>query len=668
MNKSAAKQRIERLKETIDKHRYAYHVLDKQTMSDAALDSLKHELYTLEQQYPDLITPDSPTQRVGGKPLEKFVKIKHQRRMLSMEDVFSVEEFAAWDERVKKRSERKQLRFFCMPKLDGLAVSLVYENGVLKTAATRGDGEVGEDVTQNVRTIESVPIKLITPPGSPLGKGRGRLEVRGEIYFPLKEFKQLNKQLAQDGKSTFANPRNAAAGSIRQLDPTMTAARPLAFVAWDLIGEVGSSTMEEEWKFMGELGFCSVPESKVCDNLTEVKQHWTFLQKRREKLNYWIDGMVVRVDDNQLYDRLGVVGKTPRGLVAWKFPAEEATTIVKRIEWCVGRTGALTPVAVVEPTFIAGTTVQHASLHNMDEIERLDVREGDTVILFKAGDIIPKIKQVLRDLRPKAVKPVKPPKRCPVCGSDVVRRAGEVAIYCKNKRCFSQDREQILHAARAFGIDGLGPQTIATLLEQKLIQRLPDLFELKSDDLIGLEGFAEVASKKMVNEIQRHKEIKLADFIVALGIPHVGEQTAIDLANHFGSLGKLLSVSLEALEEVEGIGNVVAQSVMDFFGEVHNRSLLEAYRRVGIGVQDQPKKRTQNVLNGRIFVLTGTLSSLTREEAKDRVRAAGGKISGSVSRKTDFVVVGEEPGSKYEDAKRLGVTILSEKDFLAMLP
>lgn len=662
VKKMDAQQRIDQLKEVIEKHRYAYHVLDKQSISDAALDSLKHELYSLEEQYPEFITPDSPTQRVGGRSLEKFAKVKHSRRMLSMEDVFTEEEFAAWNERILKRSERKQIEYFCMPKLDGLALSLMYENGVLKTAATRGDGEVGEDVTQNIRTIESIPMKL-----REVGLTMRRIEVRGEIYFPLKEFKQLNKELVQEGKPTLANPRNAAAGSIRQLDPSVTASRPLAFVAWDLGGESEVQSMEGKMDLLTAFGFRAVPESKTCANLNQVKHHWTQLHKQRGKLNYWIDGLVVRVNDNFVYESLGVVGKTPRGLVAWKFPAEEATSLVKKIEWFVGRTGTLTPVALVEPTSIAGTTVQHASLHNMDEIERLDVREGDTVILYKAGDIIPKIKQVLIELRPKNAKTVVPPISCPVCGSNAVRQSGEVAIHCSNKRCFSKDKEQILHAARSFGIDGLGPQTIATLMEQKLIQRPSDLFMLTSSDLIGLEGFAELASNKLVDEIQRHKEISLSDFIVALGIHNVGEQTAIDLANHFGSLEALQAASTEEFTAIEGVGVVVANSLNEFFHEEHNLSMLDGYRRVAVKVINQLKPRTQNVLNGKTFVLTGTLETLSREEAKDRVRVAGGKVSGSVSKKTDFVVAGRDSGSKLDDAKRLGVKILSEVEFLAML-
>ncbi|MBI4435601.1 NAD-dependent DNA ligase LigA, partial [Candidatus Uhrbacteria bacterium] len=489
MTKNEAKHRIEKLKEVIAEHRYRYHVLDKATISDAALDSLKHELYKLEQEYPDLITPDSPTQRVGGKPLPKFEKVVHARPMLSMEDVFTKEEFEAWLDRLEKVGGKRVVDLFCMPKLDGLAVSLVYKDGVLVTAATRGDGKVGEDVTQNVKTIESVPLKLrpLTTP-SPSLKRRGvpeRVEVRGEVYFPVEQFERMNKQLEREGKPTFANPRNTAAGSVRQLASSITATRGLAFVAWNLDADFGQKTMVEEWKILEQLGFRPVPESNELLSIDKIMSHWLWLQQKREKLGYWIDGMVVRVNDNQLFEKLGVVGKTPRGLVAWKFPAEEATTKVKEIQWTVGRTGALTPVAVVEPTWIGGTTVQHASLHNIDEIERLDVREGDTVILYKAGDIIPKIKETIVKLRPTGTHKTKPPTTCPVCGSTVERRAGEVAIYCTNPKCFVQDREAILHAARAFEIDGLGPQTIASLLENGIITTPADLFLLKPGDVLG---------------------------------------------------------------------------------------------------------------------------------------------------------------------------------------
>jgi len=662
VTKSEAKIRIEKLRETINKHRYAYHVLDKQTISDSALDSLKHELYKIEQEFTDLITPDSPTQRVGGKALEKFQKVRHDRPMLSMEDVFTPEEFESWHSRILKLSGRGRFDMFCMPKLDGLAISIVYEDGALKTAATRGDGQVGEDVTQNVRTIEAVPLRLEGKKGS-----QGRVEVRGEVFFPVSEFEKMNKEQKRTDGQTYANPRNTAAGSVRQLDPSITASRKLSFVVWDLITDLGQKSQAQEWEIVRELGFKTAPESEVAKSTDDVRKRWEALQKKRSKFDYWIDGMVVRVNDNDLYESLGVIGKTPRGLVAWKFPAEELTTVVKDIEWFVGRTGALTPVAVVEPTWIAGTTVQHASLHNLDEIERLDVRVGDTVILYKAGDIIPKVKEVVKDLRPGKSHAVAAPKNCPVCGSAVERRAGEVAIYCTNKQCAAQNQEAVLLAARAFEIDGLGPQTIASLMENKLLGSPPDLFTLTPDDLLTLEGFAEISSKKLVEQIQSRKRIPLERFIVSLGIRNVGSETALDLAQHFGTIDKLMVASEGELTAIPNVGEVVARSINDFFAQKRAKDLIVAYRKNGVVIDAAHKAKAGGKLAGKSFVLTGGLESMSRDDAKEKIRALGGDISESVSKKTGFVVVGSDPGSKFEKAKQLGIRTLSEKEFLAMI-
>ncbi|MBT5807718.1 NAD-dependent DNA ligase LigA [Candidatus Uhrbacteria bacterium] len=661
MNKQEAEKRIEKLKEVIAEHRYNYHVLDKETMSDAALDSLKHELYGLEQEYPEFVTSDSPTQRVGGDPLPKFVKVTHARPMLSMEDVFEQSEFEAWQKRLEKVGGKKITELFCMPKLDGLAVSLVYTNGVLEVAATRGNGRVGENVTVNVKTIESIPLKLT---GSNIPD---RVEVRGEIYFPTDAFDELNQKLEKEGKPVFANPRNTAAGSIRQLDSKITASRGLAFVAWDLDGDFGQSTMEDEWKIMSTLGFKAVPESKLYNSVEEVEKHWQELQDKRDGLGYWVDGMVVKVNNSELYQSLGVVGKTPRGLVAWKFPAEEATTVIKDIKWTVGRTGALTPVAVVEPTWVGGTTVQHASLHNIDEIERLDVRVGDTVILYKAGDIIPKIKEVVAGLRPKDSEKTVPPNRCPVCESEVGRRAGEVALYCVNPRCFVQDREAILHAARAFEIDGLGPQTVAAMLENGLVVSPADLFTISADEIAPLEGFGKISANKLIEEIKQRKTISLPRFIAGLSIRNVGEQTGIDLANNFRSIQTLMSATLEELVQVDGIGAIVAQSVRAFFGEEHNQKLVQTYLENGVEIESYKVNASLQVLAGKSVVVTGTLPTLSRDEAKEKIRLAGGKASGSVSAKTDYLLAGEKAGSKLEKANELKVTVLSEEEFLSMI-
>lgn len=686
MTKKEAEDRIQKLRETIAHHRYQYHVLDRQEISEAALDSLKHELYELEQLHPDLIAPDSPTQRVGGEPLPKFRKVQHEMRMLSMEDVFSEEEFEKWYKRALDRSGEPKLELYGMPKLDGLAISLEYGNGKLLVGATRGNGLVGEDVTSNVRTIESVPLSLRTPHEKEISNflkrhpkldtGRvqtflrrpmKKLVVRGEIYMPVKAFEKMNKKRAKAGEPTFANPRNVSAGSIRQLDPKIAASRPLDFFAWDLLNDIGQISHDQEMELLQLLGFKTSPESKVLKGVKEAEAFWQALGRKRESLPFWIDGAVFRINENEIQKGLGIVGKTPRGLVAWKLPAEETTTIVRDVEWNVGRTGALTPVAIVEPTFVAGTTVQHASLHNMDEIERLGLKIGDTVILIKAGDIIPKVIRVLEELRPKDAKTIQAPKTCPICDSPVDRKKeGDVALVCTNKNCFAKERERIAYAAKAFEIDGLGEKIVEQLLDVGLISRAPDLFTVTVDELKELERFAEVSANKLVAEIQSKKTIPLDKFLIALGIPNVGEETARDIAQAFGSLERVQNVSKEEWIMVDGIGDVVADGLVEFFTSEHGQGLLKDYLENGILVNDAevPKATT---LSGRTFVLTGTLESLSRDEAKQKVIDLGGSVSGSVSKKIDYVVVGENPGSKAEKAKELGVSILSESQFLRMI-
>ena len=686
MNKNDASDRIKKLRETIAHHRYQYHVLDKQEISDAALDSLKHELYELEQAHRDLITPDSPTQRVGGEPRSKFKKVEHAFRMLSMEDVFSREEFEKWYNRALERSGEKQLDMYCMVKLDGLAVSLDYEMGNLVLAATRGNGFIGEDVTSNIRTIESIPLALRVPKEKELSnflkrhdkmnKGKLRsflvnpvkkITVRGEIYMPVKDFDKLNRAREKAGEAKFANPRNVAAGSIRQLDPKIAASRPLAFFAWDLLTDLGQTTHRQEMELLELMGFKSTPDSEVVKNVKDVEKYWNALQKKRENLPHWIDGVVVRVNNNEIQKSLGVVGKTPRGLVAWKLPAEEATTVVKDVEWNVGRTGALTPVALVEPTFVAGTTVQHASLHNMDEIERLGLKIGDTVILIKAGDIIPKVVRVLKELRPAHAKSIKAPDTCPICDSSVAhRKEGDVALVCTNKDCFAKEKERIVYAAKAFDIDGLGEKIVEQLLEAGVISRAPDLFTITADELKGLERFAEVSANKLVNEIQSRKSLPLDKFLVALGVPNVGGETARDLALEFNSLERVRGVSKEALLEVDGIGEVVADGLVEFFESEHGASLVDTYLENGVVVTDTSSPKNSKLSN-KTFVLTGTLESMSRDEAKEKIQSLGGNVSSSVSKKTDYVVVGKESGSKFEKAKAFGVTTLSESEFLSMI-
>jgi len=683
MDKQQAKQRIEKLRKEINHHRHLYHVLDKQEISDAALDSLKHELYKLEQEHPDLITPDSPTQRVSGKPLDKFKKVKHSVRMLSLEDIFSFEELEAWEKRIKKLGSGK-FDYFTEMKTDGLAISLIYEDGFLKIGATRGDGAIGEDVTQNVKTIEAIPLKLEEPGKRELASfykkfGRtidkkkfekfvkdfkGIFEVRGEAYMQKKVFEKLNKEQKKKKQAEFANPRNAAAGSIRQLDPKIAENRKLDFFGYNIVTGVGQTTHEQVHEIMKLLGIKINPIYAYCSNLKEIQKYFEKVQRKRDSLDYWIDGVVINVNNIELYKKLGTVGKAPRGMVAYKFPAEQTTTVVKEVKWQVGRTGAITPVAVMDPVQIAGTTVTHATLHNYDEIKRLGVRIGDTVILEKAGDIIPKVVKVLPKLRTGKEKGIHTPKKCPVCGGTVKKKAGEVAIYCSNKNCFALEIKKIMHfvSKKAFDIEGLGGKIIEQLVNEGLISNAADLFKLTKGDIEPLERFAEKAADNLIQSIEESKNVTLSRFIYALGIRHVGEETAVDLANYFGTLQKLISAPQERLESIPDVGNIVAKSIYEYFDDSKNQKFVQDLIKSGVKIEEVKIKRHQP-LKGKIIVLTGTLESLTRDDAKAKIRSLGGDVSSSVSKNTDFVVVGTEPGSKYGKAKKLGVKIIKEKEF-----
>lgn len=661
MTKAEAKERIAKLREAINEYRYQYHVLDSLEISESALDALKHELKMLEDEHPDLITPDSPTQRVAGTALAKFSKITHVTPMLSIEDVFSFDELREWENRIKKIGAHDAIDYYAMVKVDGLAMSLVYQDGVFVSAATRGDGAIGEDVTHNVRTIESVPLKLRSIPGVDTS---GRIEVRGEVYMPKKGFEALNKAQAKKGEPLFANPRNVSAGSIRQLDPAIAASRPLAFFAWRLVDGIASTTQAEGMETLRSLGF-NTPPGEACADVASIQKFFDRIAKQREKLDFWIDGVVIRVNNNRIFDQLGVVGKTPRGIAAWKFPPEESTTKVLSVDWFVGRTGALTPVATVDATFIAGTTVTHATLHNADEIERLGLKIGDTVILTKAGDIIPKITSVLTQLRTGKEEAIKLPTICPMCGSPVTRREGEVALVCTNKECFAQEQEHLLHAARAFAIDGLGDKVIEKLFTLGLIRIPPDIFKLTIDDLKDLEGFGAISAKKLIEEIGRRTSIDLDAFIVALGMRHVGSETAFALSIGFGSIEAIAKASKDELLSVPDIGETVAQSILDFFQSDYGQRIIDAYREAGVTINKA--KAIKRVLDGQTFVLTGTLESLGRDEAKEKIRLLGGAVSGSVSKKTSYVVAGAEAGSKLTDAQKLGVPVLSEAEFLRMI-
>lgn len=685
--KAEAAKRIEKLRHEIDRYRYQYHVLNALEISEAALDALKHELYKLEQEFPELITKDSPTQRVAGEPAKGFKKVPHAAPMLSLEDVFSREEADEWVARIKKMRPRAEIEFYAEVKMDGLALSIIYEDGKLIQGATRGNGRIGEDVTHNVRTIEALPLTLRVPSDHEverflkkhhgkvnaatvtrtLTKHTGRIEVRGEVYMLRKQLEALNKKLKARGEPLLANPRNASAGGIRQLDPKMAAERGLSFLGWQLLGDLGTTTHEQVHEMLALLGVPTNELNRLCKDIAAVESFQEDVGKKRDKLPYQIDGIVVNVNDDALFESLGVVGKTPRGAVAWKYAAEQGTTIVREIQVSVGRTGALTPVAVMDPVQLAGTTVTHASLHNEDEIKRLGLKIGDTVIVEKAGDIIPKIIEVLPRLRTGKEKAFHMPKKCPMCGSPVSRREGEVATVCTNSKCFAQELAKLLHFVGRATLDirGIGDKIAEQLLQQGLIHEPADLFSLKAGDFLGLEGFAEVSANKLVTEIQSHRSIALDRFINALGIRHVGEETARDLAASFGSIQELRKASVEDLQGVEGIGDVVAESLGAYFHDKHEVEKLDRLLKV-IDVETM-KRRVPGKLTGTSWVITGTLEVLSREEAKEKIRALGGDVSENVSKNTTYVVVGAEPGSKYEKAKKLGIDILDEKGLLKKL-
>lgn len=667
MKKSEAKERIEKLKKEINHHRYLYHVLDREEISAAALDSLKYELATLEEAYPDLITPDSPTQRVGGKPLAKFAKITHGKRMNSLNDAFSKEDVADWVRRNEKILEKTISGFYCDLKMDGLAVELVYRNGILETAATRGDGLIGEDVTQNVKTIDAIPLSL--RPGFP-----EELVLRGEVFLTKKEFSRINAEQAKKEGRLYANPRNVAAGAVRQLDPSITASRKLDFYAYGIVGEGErffreNPTHEAEYKNLNRYGIKTNPHGLAVSSLSEIILFHQKMEEKREKLPYEIDGIVISINDNRDYERLGIVGKTPRGAIAYKFAAAEATTILRDIMVQVGRRGTLTPVAVLAPVPIGGVTVSRATLHNEDEIKRLGVKIGDTVIVERAGDVIPRVKDMLPRLRPKNAKSFSMPKFCPVCGKPVVRKEGEVAYRCVNPDCPAVNREGTYHfvSRKGFEIVGLGPKIIDVLMDEGLIQDAADLFMLKEGDIAILERFGEKSAGNLIRSIAGRKNIPLSRFIYSLGIPHVGEETAFDLANHFGSIDKLGKVSKEELESVRDVGGVVSESIYQWFRNPRNKRFIEKLKVVGVRAEPIAAKKRSKALMGKVFVLTGGLKTLTRDQAKDKIREAGGEVSGSVSKKTDYVVFGDDPGSKFDRAKALGVKTITENEFLKLV-
>ena len=668
------KERVLKLKKAISKYRYQYHVLNNLEISEEALDSLKHELKKLEDAHPELITPDSPTQRVAGEPLKGFKKVSHKVRMLSLEDVFSEEEFLEWVERIKKvLGVASSPELFAEQKFDGLAVSLIYKDGFLERAATRGNGQIGEDVTSNVRTIEAVPLLLEFHDGKISAKAKkeilalikkGEIEVRGEVIINKKSFEKINRLQEKRGEQVYANPRNLAAGSLRQLDPKITAERKLDFHAWDIASDI-SRLHSEEHDILRALGFKTDPEAKILKKPRDLFRLKDKIEKEREKLAYDIDGLVVQSNDNEIFRRLGVVGKAPRGSIAYKYSPKEATTKVNDIQVQVGRTGVLTPIAFLEPVEVGGVTISRATLHNQDEIKRLGLKIGDTVIVGRAGDVIPDVIKVLPELRTGGEKEFHMPEKCPVCGK-VVKKINNVGVYCVNTKCPARNREWLYHfvGRSAFDIVGLGPKIIDVLLDQNLIQDAADIFDLKEGDISVLERFGERSAENIIRSIKSKNKMTLSRFIVALGILHVGDETARDLADHFGTIEKISKASSEELNRIENIGDVVARSVFGWFRDAYNKNFLDKLlKRVAIEKYHVPAGK----LKGLAFVLTGSMESLSREEAKARIRQLGGETSESVSKETDYVVVGAEPGSKANKAKKLGVKIIDEKEFLKMI-
>ncbi len=685
MTKYETKQRIEKLRKLINHHRYLVHVLDKQEISESALDSLKKELFDLEQEFPWLITPDSPTQRVAGKPLSKFKKVEHEKPMLSLQDGFSKEDILAWEIRLKKLltpKEQKELDYFAELKFDGLAVELIFKNELFVLGSTRGNGLVGEDVTQNLKTIEAIPLNIRSKPKAlgafgrrhrvPSAVSENQVVVRGEALISKKEFAKINKNQEKSNSPLYANPRNIAAGSIRQLDPKITLRRKMDFYAWDLVSDLGQKTHEQKHQILKKLGFKthSSQFSKYCPSLEEVfkfQEHWL---KNREKLPFEIDGLVVQVNNSETFEKLGVAGKSPRAAIAFKFPLKEAQTIVQNIIVQVGRTGAITPLALLKPVAIGGTIVSRATLHNEDEIKRLGLKIGDTVIVGRAGDVIPDIIKVLPQLRTGKEKPFHMPKDCPVCGSGLIKKAEDVIWKCPNLKCKARQRRYFYYfvSRPAFNIEGLGPQIINQLLDSGLISDPADLFSLTETDLLNLERFAEKSAGNLIKSIQSKKQISLSRFIYALGISGVGEETAQDLANRFLSLENLEKASKEDLINVQDIGPKTAQSIYSFFRRKENTMFLQKLFKLGIKVEKPSQvKGKAGKLAGKTFVLTGTLENMAREIAKEKIRNLAGDVSESVSKQTDFVVAGLSPGSKLEKAKELGVQALTEKQFLEMI-
>jgi len=665
---AGAKNEIEQLREKLRYHEYRYYVVDDPEISDAAFDRMMDRLKELEAAHPELITPDSPTQRVGGAPREGFQTIRHARPMLSLDNAFSYDALGDWDRRVREGSGHEKIEYVAEHKFDGLSISLQYEDGMLARGVTRGDGTTGEDVTPNVKTIRSIPLRI---EGATLKKAKlkGDFEVRGEILMPRKSFEAMNRQQELSGGKIFANPRSAAAGSVRVLDPSITASRRLEFFAYYLLvdGKVPFAKHSDSLQVLKQLHFRASDDWKLCAGIDEVFAYCDAWDAKREKLPYEIDGVVIKVNSIAIQNELGYTAKAPRWAIAYKYPAQQESTVVNDIRVQVGRTGALTPVAVLEPVQVGGVTVSRATLHNMDEIERLGLQIGDTVLVERAGEVIPHILKVTKEGKHR--KPFRMPKHCPECGSAIHKSEDEVAYRCVNAACPAKRKESLLHFAgrHAMNIDGLGDKIVDQLVDKGLVKDVADLYSLKLDEVAALERMAEKSAQNLLHEIEGSKKNSLARLIYALGIRFVGERTGQLLAEQFSSLEELAAAKEEQLTEVPEVGPKVAASIAEFFSESANRQLIKKLHRAGVRPTAEKREVKSQKFAGKSFVFTGGLANRSREEAGELVKQHGGKVSGSVSKKTDYVVVGTEPGSKYEKAKELGVLILTESEFEKLL-
>jgi DNA ligase (NAD+) len=669
VNKDVQKH-LEALREKIRQHEYLYYAIDQPEISDTEFDKLMRQLKDLEAAYPELITADSPTQRVGGKPREGFVKVPHSSPMLSLDNTYNEEELRDWERRVQELSGRTDVDYICELKLDGMSLALLYEDGKLVGGITRGDGSVGEDVTLNVRTVRSVPLSI---PKERLKKAGipGDFEVRGELLMPTAAFKKVNEERERQGLATFANPRNFTAGTVRQLDANVTAERRMDFFPYVLL-ENGRTYFDRHWKTLDALVAAGFKVNQNRKLVHDIDEAWAFIrhwEAKRDSLPYEIDGIVIKVDRTALQDELGFTGKAPRWAIAYKYAARAGITKLEDIRVQVGRTGKLTPVAMLAPVLIGGTTVRNATLHNMDEIERLGVKIGDWVQVERGGDVIPKVAKVIEDKdHPRGTRVFEMPEKCPVCGTKVVRTAGEVDYRCVNANCPAKLRETILHFASrgVMNIDGMGEALVTQLTDHGLVKNVADIYKLKKADLLSLERMGDRSAQNILDEIEASKKLPLERVIYGLGIRMVGERTAQFLAEHFGSMEALEKAGVEELQNVNEVGPRIAESIVEFFGIAANRKLVDRLREAGLTWKGQKKERGIK-LAGKTFVLTGTLAHFTRDQAKKLIEDAGGKVAGSVSKKTDYVVAGADAGSKLDKAKELGVSVIGEKEMAELL-